>query len=282
MYDTRRVKSREQIEREVDRVEALGIRHVVITDPSIHPESRMEMLSEVFSGRGMAWTGYARPGTWKKPAPYYSRATLERARESGCMSLFFGGESANEATQKRYGKPRLAIIRETEAICKEVGIQSCWSFMVLNPGETRADTDRLIELLTELEPPMVVFGPFAVLPRSEMDRYPARFGLQIRDPDYALKAPEVYAKFSKSAGRGKGGLAGYLLDHHPRLLRFLLRRRLGRANYFECTETGLDFADGVYETLRLDRALRERTSIAVGKSNYHLMFEAAARSVDRC
>lgn len=277
MYETRRVKDGEQIEREIDRLQELGIRHVIITDPSIHPTSRMEMLSEIFSGRGMKWTGYARPGTWKGIRPYYSEETLRKAGESGCTSLFFGGESASEKTQKMYGKPHLDVMIQMEQICKSAGILSCWSFMLLNPGETPADIDRLIELLVEMDPKMVVFGPFSILPNSDMDISPEQYNLQIKDPDYNLKTAELYARFSKSAGQEKRARTARLLKKYPGLFRFLLKLQLSKANYFRNTETGMDFADGVFQMLRLDAALREKTSIEVGKSNYHMMFEAAAR-----
>ena len=278
MYEHRRVKDKAQIEREVDHLQELGIRHVIITDPSIYPASRMEMLSEIFSGRGMQWTGYARAGTWKGVRPYYSLEILQTASDSGCISLFFGGESASEKTQKMYGKPHLDVIIETEKVCKAAGIHSCWSFMLLNPNETPADIDRLIDLLVELDPGMVVFGPFSILPNSEMDLAPERFNLQITDRDYRLKIPEVYARFSKSVGQEKRDRAARLLKKHPKLFRFLLRFQLSKANYFRSTSTGMDFADGVFQMLRLDAALRERTTIEVQKSNYHMIFESAARS----
>jgi len=277
MYETRRVKDGAQIEREIDHLQELGIRHVIITDPSIYPVSRMDMLSEIFSGRGIKWTGYARAGTWKSVRPYYSEETLRKAKDSGCISLFFGGESASEETQKMYGKPHLDVLLQTEKICKAAGILSCWSFMLLNPNETPADVDRLIELLVEMDPGMVVFGPFSILPNSDMDISPERYNLQIKDPDYKLRTPELYARFSKSIGQEKRDRTARLLKKHPSLLRFLLRLQLSKANYFRTTTTGMDFADGVFQMLRLDAALREKTNIEVSKSNYHMMFEAAAR-----
>ncbi|VGO16797.1 Hopanoid C-2 methylase [Pontiella desulfatans] len=277
MYETRRTKERDQIEKEINRAYELGFRHMVVTDPSIYPTSRMEMLSELFAGKGIEWTGYARPGTWKGLRPYYAEETLRQAHESGCVSLFFGGESANEGTQKMYGKPHLDVMRETEAMCKRVGIHSCWSFMLLNPNETVADIDRLIELLVEMEPGMVVFGPFSLLPNSRMDQFPERYNLKLKDPDYKLKAPDVYARFANSAGMDKREQVDRLLKKAPWLLRLILKFKLADANYFRCTKTGLDFADGVFQMIRLDAALRERTNIEVGKSNYEMMYESAVR-----
>ena len=277
MYETRRTKERDQIEQEINRAYELGFRHVVITDPSIYPTSRMEMLSELFAGKGIEWTGYARPGTWKGLRPYYSEETLRKAHESGCISLFFGGESANEGTQKMYGKPHLDVMLETEAICKRVGIHSCWSFMLLNPNETVEDIDKLIELLVEMEPGMVVFGPFSLLPNSRMDQYPERYNLKLKDPNYKLKAPDVYARFANSAGMDKRERVDRLLKRSPWLLRLILKIQLAGANYFRCTKTGLDFADGVFQMIRFDAALRERTSIEVGRSNYEMMYESAVR-----
>jgi radical SAM superfamily enzyme YgiQ (UPF0313 family) len=278
MYETRRVKDGAQIEREVDRLEELGIRHVIITDPSIYPTARMDMLSDIFSGRGMKWTGYARAGTWKGVRPYYSEETLQKAKDSGCISLFFGGESASEKTQKMYGKPHLDVMIQTEKVCKNVGILSCWSFMLLNPNETSEDIDRLIELLIEMDPGMVVFGPFSILPNSDMDISPERYNLQIKNPEYKLRTPELYARFSKSAGQKKRDRTAHLLEKHPGLFRVLIKLQLSKANYFRNTVTGMDFADGVFQMLRLDAELRKKTNIEVGKSNYHMMFEAAARS----
>ncbi len=273
-----RLKSEKQIEAEVGYLQALGVRHVIITDPAIFPSKRMDMLSGIFAGRGMVWTGYAKPGWWKNREPLYPKETLKKARDSGCVSLFFGGESASEKTQELYAKPRLEVLRETEKLCKEVGLLSCWSFMVLNPGETSRDVDRLIDLLIEMNPEMTVFSPFHVLPDSEIGLNPGKFNVRLTDPDYKLKGAELYARFSKSAGVDKKERMRNLVENHPRLVRFLLKLMLRKADYFRCVETGLGLADGAFEMLRLDAALSRKTNIKIGKSNYHLMFEMAAAS----
>lgn len=276
LYNTRRVKGQKQIEAEIDYLQQLGIKHVIITDPAIYPSRRMEMLSEIFAGRGMVWTGYAKPGTSKSSGPLYSRETLRKARDSGCVSLFFGGESACEPTQEMYGKPRVEVLRATEKLCKEVDILSCWSFMVLNPRETDRDVDKLIDLLVEMAPEMSVFGPFTLMPDSDMDRHPEKYALRITDPEYRLKGAELYARFAGSAGVDKKERIRRLIENHPRLVRFILKFMLRKANYFKCTETGFGVADGTFEMLRLDASLSRQTSIKVGKSNYHLVFEMAA------
>lgn len=277
LYSRRRVKNKNQIEAEVNYLQQLGIKHIIITDPAIYPSRRMEMLSEVFTGRDMIWTGYAKPGIWESKEPLYSKEILQKARSSGCISLFFGGESACERTQQMYGKPRLEVIRETERICKEVGLLSCWSFMILNPGETSQDIDRLVDLLVEMDPEMCVFSPFIVMPDSEIDRYPDKYNLRIINPDYKLKAAELYAKFSKNVGVDKKKRLRHLIENHPKLMRFFQKILLSRINYFNCTETDFGLADGAFETLRLESILNRKTNIKVGKSNYHLLFEMAAK-----
>lgn len=276
MYNTRRVKHKKQIEAEIIYLQQLGIKHVIITDPTIYPSNRMDMLSEIFTGRGMIWTGYAKPGLWKSRGSLYSKETLQKARDSGCISLFFGGESASEKTQQMYGKPRLEVLRETEKLCKEVGLLSCWSFMILNPGETSQDIDKLIDLMMEMDPEMGVFSPFTLMPDSEIDRNPKKYNLRINDPDYKLKGAELYAKVTKSAGVEKKEKIRHLVEKYPRLIRFLLKLLLRKADYFNCIETGFGLSDGAFEMLRLDSVLNRKTSIKVGKSNYHLLFELAA------
>ena len=91
-----------------------------------------------------------------------------------------------------------------------------------------------------------------------------------------MKAAEFYAKFSKSAGVDRKEKIRHLIGNHPRSMRFLLKLLLRKANYFRCIETGFGFVDGAFEMLRLDYALNRKTSIKVGKSNYHLLFEMAA------
>jgi radical SAM superfamily enzyme YgiQ (UPF0313 family) len=276
MYNSRRVKDEKQVKAEIDYLQELGIKHVIITDPAIYPSKRMEMLSDIFAGRGMTWTGYAKPGYWKNLEPLYSKATLKKARDSGCISLFFGGESASETTQEMYGKPRLEVLLETEKLCKEVGLLSCWSFMVLNPGETSKDVDKLIDLLTELNPAMTVFSPFTVLPDSEIGRNPKKFKVRIVDPNYNLKGAELYSNFSNNAGVDSKEKIRRMIENHPKIMRLLLKIRLRKADYFRSLETGFGLADGAFEMLRLDSALNRNTNIKVGKSNYHLLFEMAA------
>jgi radical SAM superfamily enzyme YgiQ (UPF0313 family) len=275
LYNIRRVKEQKQIEAEINCLQQLGIKHVIITDPAIYPSKRMDMLSEIFAGRSMIWTGYAKPGLWKSSQPLYSKETLQKARDSGCISLFFGGESACEKTLQMYGKPRLEVLRKTEKICKDVGLLSCWSFMILNPGETNQDVDALIDLLMEMDPEMSVFSPFTVMPDAEMGKHPDKYNLRITDPHYKLKAAELWARFSKSAGVDKKKKIRHLIENHPQLLRFFLKFMLRKADYFRCIETGLGLSDGAFEMLRLDAALNRKTNIKAGKSNYHLIFEMA-------
>ncbi|GEM_PF-6259801 len=276
LCNEKRAKSQAQVEAEINYLQKLGIKHVIITDPAIYPSKRMDMLSEIFAGRGIVWTGYAKPGWWRSPGPLYSKETLQKAHDSGCVSLFFGGESASEKTQQMYGKPKIEVLRQTERLCKEVGLLSCWSFMVLNPGETSEDVDKLIDLMIEMSPEMAVFSPFAVLPDSEIGSNPQGFGLKITDPNYKMKSADLYARFSKSAGADKKKMIRELIEKNPRLMRFLVKAQLRNSNYFRCTETGFGLADEVFEMLRLDSALNRRTKIKVGKTNYHLLFEMAA------
>ena len=276
LCNIRRVKDQKQIESEINCLQKLGIKHVIITDPAIYPSKRMDMLSEIFFGRRMIWSGYARPGAWKSSQPIYSRETLQKARDSGCISLFFGGESAFEKTQQMYGKPRLKVLLETEKICKDVGLLSCWSFIILNPGETSQDVDKLIDLLMEMNPEMTVFSPFIVIPDAEMGKHPDKYNLRITDPDYKLKAAELWAKFSKSASVDKKEKMRHLIENHPQLMRLFLKVILRKADYFRCVETGFGLSDGAFEMLRIDASLNRRTNIKAGKSNYHLLFEMAA------
>jgi radical SAM superfamily enzyme YgiQ (UPF0313 family) len=276
MYDTRRVKDKKQVEAEIDRVQQLGFKHVIITDPAIYPSKRMDMFSELFAGRDMVWTGYAKPGVRTSKGSLYSKETLQKAHDSGCISLFFGGESASEKTQEMYGKPRIEVLEETERLCKEVGLLSCWSFMILNPGETSRDIDDLFELLMKMNPEMSVFSPFLILPDSQIDKQPQEFNLRITDPDYKMKVGEFYSMFSKSAGADRKVKIRHLVKNHPRLMRLVLKFLLRKTNYYRCIETGYGLADGAFEMLRLDAALNERTSIKSSRSNYHLIFEMAA------
>ena len=148
--------------------------------------------------------------------------------------------------------------------------------MILNPGETSQDVDKLIDLLMEMNPEMTVFSPFTVMPDAEMGKHPDKYNLRITDPDYKLKAAELWAKFSKSAGVDKKEKIRHLIENHPQLMRFLLKFILRKADYFRCVETGYGLSDGAFEMLRIDAALNRRTNIKVGKSNYHLLFEMAA------
>ncbi|MFC1946821.1 B12-binding domain-containing radical SAM protein [Chloroflexota bacterium] len=278
MYTTRKVKNQKQIEEEINQLQQLGYKHVIITDPAIYPSSRMDMLSELFAGRGMVWTGYARPGSWKSKEPIYQKDTLRKAHDSGCISLFFGGESACEKTQELYGKPNLDVLRETERVCKETGILSCWSFMILNPHETSKEVDKLIDLIIELKPAMCVFSPFTIMPDAEIALYPEKYGLKIIDHDYKLKAADLWAKFSNSAGADRKERIRKLILTHPRIMRFIIKLLLNQVNYFKSVDTGLGFADGAFEMLRVDSALSYKTNTKVGKTNYHLLFEMAAEN----
>ena len=117
---------------------------------------------------------------------------LQMAARAGCMSLFWGLESAHQPTVDFLGKGfQVAQVREIIDASRAAGIKNYIHFMYNTPHETEADLQALIRLVQHYRGcDDVYFMPmrFLLEPQSRLFEDPGAFGLQdlTRAPGSAL------------------------------------------------------------------------------------------------
>ena len=78
---------------------------------------------------------------------------LVALKEAGCIRIHFGVEAGSDPILKNLNRGvKVEQVRETFKLTKRIGIGTLGYFMVGNPGETRDDVERTMELARELDP----------------------------------------------------------------------------------------------------------------------------------
>lgn len=127
------------------------ISHVVFEDNNFFSDKQHVLtLCEGFIKHfpGITWSASAHIGSFLKD---YDPHDIQRIRESGCRSIASGAESGDQHILDQLNKKLL--IEETEQfvrIVKGYGIVSCFSFMVMFPGNPRKDLIMTLKLVMRL------------------------------------------------------------------------------------------------------------------------------------
>lgn len=266
-FPTRRIKSKDGFKKEMDLLADLGVKHLVFVEPALYPAKHVRDLSKLLSNYDIkAWSGYGKPGT-------LSLDDLKTMNESGCVSLFWGGESGKKATQEAYGKPSLSTLLKQEDKAKKSGINSMWSFMICNPGETAQDQQLTYDFILKLNPPMVKLNPFVPLPNSDMHLNADEWGLTFTSNDWVKEMHVTYRKLSKMTSSGSQAQKNRLkksLSTSDGQERF--RQLINSLKYlkFFKTKEGLSYTDGLFYTVVFNLKLRNETRIDPDITNYEL------------
>lgn len=268
IFPSRRTKSKKKFKKELELLSNLGIKHLVFVEPALYPAQHVRDLSKLLSKYDIeAWSGYGKPGT-------LSLDDLKTMNKSGCISLFWGGESGKPGTQQAYGKPRIKTLIEQEAKAKEVGINSMWSFMLCNPGETEEDQQLTYDLILKLNPPMVKLNPFFVAPRSDIHLKADEWGLSFPDPDWIEKIHINYRnlsiKTSGSKAEKKQKMELLLTPKGRAAFRQKINALTGNKPLFFKTKQGLSYIDGLFYTTLFNVKMRVKTKINPDITNYEL------------
>jgi len=115
------------------------------------------------------------------------REMLIALRNAGCISMFYGGEAADDATLARMNKvTTVQQMREGIATTRDVGIFVRVGFMFGQPGEGREELRSTVELLKSMATghfePRVIYGciPF---PGTQLFDYCVQEGLLVDEDD---------------------------------------------------------------------------------------------------
>lgn len=115
------------------------------------------------------------------------RSLLAALKEAGCVTLFYGGEAADDETLELM-KKKITVeqMREGIALTREAGIFVRCGFMFGQPGETRRHLAKTVEFLKDIAfgeyEPRVIYGciPF---PGTELFRHCRSEGLLADEED---------------------------------------------------------------------------------------------------
>lgn len=115
------------------------------------------------------------------------RPMLAALRDAGCISMFYGGEAADDETLAQMKKQiTVAQMRDGIAATRDAGIFVRTGFMFGQPGETRAHLDATVRFLKEMATgafePRVIYGciPF---PATDLYAHCIREGLLADEED---------------------------------------------------------------------------------------------------
>lgn len=108
---------------------------------------------------------------------------FELLRKSGCVVLFYGVESGNQAVLDKLNKRvRTEEVTATVAMTRAAGIATIVSLIAGCPGETKDSLQETLDLVSALQPEGVQVTLPGVMPGSLWWDHPDRYGIDI-DPD---------------------------------------------------------------------------------------------------
>ena len=175
------VRTPSQIAEEISYLKkAYGIKGILVKDEvAIHPSKKIcQETLEAIEKSDVVWRGQTT-----------TRATfeqLQQARDSGCLELAIGVETADDEVMKIIDKrwqDRDQIIKFAEN-AKRVGINIKVCLILGLPGEPKDIVEKTIKLLDEIEPDYASVSGFLPVPGSPISENSASFGIKAIDKNW--------------------------------------------------------------------------------------------------
>lgn len=145
----------EGLRRELSHIRSLGIRELLIHDPSFgavksHALEVCEVMRSV--SHDFSWTCNIR-------ADSVDEELLRSMKSAGCHMLMIGVESPNEEVMTKHRKPQAAMqVEQAFALARRHGLRTLAHFIIGLTGETAASIERLIRFSIELSPDIASFN----------------------------------------------------------------------------------------------------------------------------
>lgn len=191
-YNRQPIRSRsiESISQEIDYLKKeYGIRGLSLQDEICFPKNAIEFL-DMIKSKGIYWRGQTRAGTPKE--------LLRKAKESGCLELSFGLESADQNTIDIARKGmRVEIVRQTLSDCKEIGIKTRLYLLNGLPGEPEDIVSKTKLFIEDTKPDVVLLSTLQPYPGSDIYNNPSKYGIKSIDRDFA-KYNHLRCRFADS------------------------------------------------------------------------------------
>lgn len=142
-----------------------SIEHIVIQDDTFTiNKKRVEKICRDLIDKKMNidWYCFARVDT-------VTKEMLSLMKQSGCYSVGYGIESADETVLKNIKKGiTLEQCREALKISNDLGFRTLAFFMFGNPGETKESIEKTISFAKELKPDLAFFNSLIPYPGTEV------------------------------------------------------------------------------------------------------------------
>ena len=113
-----------------------------------------------------------------------TRDLVSAGAATNVRRIFFGIESGSARVLDKLGRRYTPEdVYQTVEMCMQAGIAPICSFMIGIPYETRKDAEQTLDMLENLNTPLVQLHVFTPLIGTPVCRFPADYGVTIYDPD---------------------------------------------------------------------------------------------------
>jgi len=160
------------------RVEGVNLRDEICVP--LAPKTAVPYL-EAIGSTSVIWRGQTKVG-----AP---REVLELARQTGCVELALGVESASQQVLDIVNKKQnLDQVRQCMETCQSLGIRIKMCLIMGLPGEPHDILERTIALIEETRPDFVNVSGFCPAPGSPIFREREKYGIKWIDENWSRHA----------------------------------------------------------------------------------------------
>ncbi len=187
-------------------VDNFGAKHIAISDDTFTLSKRrvIEICDEIIRrGLDVEWSCSSRVDT-------ISEDLLKKMKDAGCVTIFYGIESASPRILKYYNKRiNFDKVKRAITLTKRAGIGTVCSFIIGAPMETEEDIKKTLKLAIKLDPDYAQFSVLTPYPGTSIYEEAKNNGLLIS---------ENYDEYTA----GKPILKNYYMspDQISRLLRY--------------------------------------------------------------
>lgn len=166
MGDKYRAHNAKYVIQEIEHlVNKYSIQHIVMQDDTFTVNKRrVEKICQTLIDKNLNinWYCFARVDT-------VSKELLTLMKKSGCYSIGYGIESADETILKNIKKGiTLDQCKKTIKLSNELKIRTLAFFMFGNPGETKGSIEKTIKFSKELNPDLAFFNSLVPYPGTEV------------------------------------------------------------------------------------------------------------------
>ena len=173
-----KVRSVENVMEELRHIDSLGVHEVFFVDQTFGAKAQKtrRLLEEMVQQKvDLSWFCFSRVDVLKGDL-------LRLMKEAGCHTVILGIESGSEELLSKYRKGYdKAQIRQTIAMCRELGINTMGTFIIGLPDETEETAAETLDFLKELPLDYASFNVAVPRAGTDLRKDAAELGLIVGD-----------------------------------------------------------------------------------------------------